>query len=140
MWRLWIRAHFRNNELVFLKLKILSVILERNKNDILERNKKTNDTISCPNIVEAAVEKWSSSNFANVHDFWDILPHPIYCPWLGFNWSCHFLLKQPEIWGNFIINGLFFFSMEIFCSLYFSILWGELCSKLVAVWQFYHYS
>lgn len=60
---------FRNNELVFLKLKILSVILERNKNDILERNKETNDTISCLNIVEAAVEKWSSCNFANVHDF-----------------------------------------------------------------------
>lgn len=51
---------FRNKKTSFLK--IVNCV-------ILERKKKTNDNILCPNIVEAAVEKLPSSNFAKVHNF-----------------------------------------------------------------------
>lgn len=55
-----IRAHFQESITSFFKIKNCVTF---------ERKKKTNDTVSCPNMVEAAVEKLSSSNFANVHDF-----------------------------------------------------------------------
>lgn len=101
---------FRNKKTSFLK--IVNCV-------ILERKKKTNDNILCPNIVEAAVEKLPSSNFAKVHNFWDISPHPIYCPWLGFNCRLPILFETARnLWQPYYS---LFFPMEIFHSLYFSI-------------------
>lgn len=83
-----------------------------------------------------------STSFANIHEPRDVLPAtPVHCHWLGFHWTLP-ILSETEICGHLITNGLSFFPMEIFYSLYFSILCfsEELCSKMVAVCQFYHYT
>lgn len=127
-----IRAHFSQQRTSFLEVE---------NRIILEMKKKINDTISCPSRVEETVENFLPT--LPVNTISEIYYHTLL---LSLAWvqqeDCHFLLKEPEICDKFITHCLIFFPTEIFYSVCFSIvwLWGEMCSKMAAVWQVYHYS
>ena len=70
--------------------------------------KKTNDTISCPNVVEEIVENCLLPTLP-MHTISEIDYHTLF---LSLAWAqqedCHFLLKEPEICDNFITHSLIF--------------------------------
>lgn len=101
----------------------------------LKGKEKTNDTIESS---RSSSWKWSSSNSER---FLNYIATPC---WRSLAW----LQRETAIscWNSqkyvaTLLQMVYFFPMEIFYSLYFSILWlrEELGSKIVAVWQVYRY-